>query len=250
MPWKNLLLPLLTHLVVCFAYAQVDEFPTSKGTLYIHPVYHGSLWMEWDNRKIAIDPYGGIERYAAMGRPDLVFITDIHGDHMDSSTLVKMDLSGTIIIAPQAVKDRISTYLPSTTRIEVIGNGGKSSFKGVDVLALPMYNLPDTPGVRHPKGRGNGYVLNLGGKQVYISGDTEDIPEMRALKGIDIAFVCMNKPYTMDINQASSAVLAFQPKVVYPFHFRQPGGFSDVEAFRKMVNDGNKDIEVKLRQWY
>jgi L-ascorbate metabolism protein UlaG (beta-lactamase superfamily) len=113
-----------------------------------------------------------------------------------------------------------------------------------------MYNLPEAPDSRHTKGRGNGYILNLGGKMVYISGDTEDIPEMRALKNIDVAFVCMNQPYTMDINQAANAVLAFKPKIVYPFHYRGQNGLSDVEGFKKLVDAGKAPIEVRLKNWY
>ncbi len=113
-----------------------------------------------------------------------------------------------------------------------------------------MYNLPETADSRHPKGRGNGYVLEMGDRHIYFSGDTEDIAEMRALKNIDVAFVCMNLPYTMDVNQAASAVLAFKPKVVYPYHYRGSGGLSDVEAFKKSVNDGDSKIEVRLRNWY
>ena len=113
-----------------------------------------------------------------------------------------------------------------------------------------MYNLPESAESRHTKGRGNGYVLTMGGKKVYLSGDTSDIPEMRKLKGIDIAFVCMNLPYTMDIEQAASAVLDFNPKIVYPYHYRGQGGLSDVEAFSKLVAAGNKSIDVRLRNWY
>ena len=102
----------------------------------------------------------------------------------------------------------------------------------------------------HPKGRGNGYILTMGGKKIYISGDTEDIPEMRALSNIDIAFVCMNLPYTMDINQAASAVNEFKPKVIYPYHFRGSGGLADVAAFKEMVKEDENDIQVKLKNWY
>jgi L-ascorbate metabolism protein UlaG (beta-lactamase superfamily) len=93
-------------------------------------------------------------------------------------------------------------------------------------------------------------VLTMGGKNVYLSGDTEDTPEMRALKGIDVAFVCMNLPYTMDVNQAAQGVLAFKPGIVYPYHYRGQEGLSDVEAFKKAVNAGNAKIEVRLRNWY
>ena len=109
-----------------------------------------------------------------------------------------------------------------------------------------MYNLPESPDAYHTKGRGNGYVLTIGGKNIYISGDTEDIPEMRALKNIDIAFVCMNLPYTMPPDQAAGGVLAFKPKIVYPYHYRG----QDVNIFKNLVNAGDKNIEVRLRNWY
>jgi L-ascorbate metabolism protein UlaG (beta-lactamase superfamily) len=113
-----------------------------------------------------------------------------------------------------------------------------------------MYNLPEEADSRHTKGRGNGYVLTLGGKRIYLSGDTDDILEMRALKNIDIAFVCMNQPFTMTIHEASSAVLEFKPKVIYPFHYRGQSGLSNVEEFQKIVKDSNPAIEVRLRNWY
>ncbi|MGA8854878.1 MAG: MBL fold metallo-hydrolase, partial [Christiangramia sp.] len=102
----------------------------------------------------------------------------------------------------------------------------------------------------HTKGRGNGYVLEKDGKRLYISGDTEDIPEMRALKNIDIALVSMNLPYTMPVDQAAEGVLAFQPKKVIPYHYRGKEGFSDVEEFKRLVNKGNPNIEVELMEWY
>ena len=113
-----------------------------------------------------------------------------------------------------------------------------------------FYYLPEDAESKHTKGRGNGYVLTLGGKMVYFSGDTEDIPEMRKLKNIDVAFVCMNLPFTMDINQAASAVLEFKPKIVYPYHYRGQEGLNDVEGFKKLVHEKNSSIDVRLRNWY
>ena len=113
-----------------------------------------------------------------------------------------------------------------------------------------MYNLPEAVDAKHTKGRGNGYILTMGGKNIYISGDTEDIPEMRDLKNIDVAFICMNLPYTMDIHQAASAVLDFKPKVVYPYHYRGKPGLSDIKAFKDLVNKEDPRIIVKLRDWY
>jgi L-ascorbate metabolism protein UlaG (beta-lactamase superfamily) len=121
---------------------------------------------------------------------------------------------------------------------------------GVSVVAIPMYNLSEGTKTMHTKGRGNGYILGIGGKQLYISGDTQGIPEMRSLKDIDIAFVCMNLPYTMDVAEAADAVLAFKPKIVYPYHYRGQNGLSDVNSFKSLVEKGNKNIEVRLRNWY
>ena len=132
----------------------------------------------------------------------------------------------------------------------ILNNGQTTEQSGAKITAIPMYNLPEDTASRHTKGRGNGYVMNFGGKNIYVSGDTEDIPEMRQLKNIDVAFVCMNLPYTMDINQAASAVLEFKPEIVYPYHYRGQGGLSDVNAFKKLVNDANKDIDVRLVNWY
>ncbi len=113
-----------------------------------------------------------------------------------------------------------------------------------------MYNLREDALQYHPKGRGNGYIVEFGGKRVYISGDTEDIPEMRQLKDIDMAFVCMNLPYTMTVESAASAVLDFKPKQVYPYHYRGTEVFGVVEKFKSLVNKGNKDIEVIQLDWY
>ncbi len=132
---------------------------------------------------------------------------------------------------------------------EVINNGESKIFKTVNIEAIPMYNLTPDRLRFHPKGRGNGYVLTLGKKRVYISGDTEDIPEMKELKDIDYAFVCINLPYTMTVGQAAAAVLAFEPKVVFPYHYRGRGGLSDIDQFKKLVSK-NKKIEVRLLNWY
>jgi len=126
-----------------------------------------------------------------------------------------------------------------------MANGDKIEVAGILINAVPMYNLPEE-GARHAEGWGNGYVLSMGGKKIYVSGYTEGIPEMRDLKGIDVAFVCMNLPYTMEINQASAAVLDFEPAIMYPYHHRG----QDIEAFKALVDAGNKDIDVRLKSWY
>ena len=149
---------------------------------------------------------------------------------------------------PQVVADK----LPAADKdhLVVLKNGDNSMQMGISIKAIPMYNLPESPTAMHTKGRGNGYVLGIGGKNIYLSGDTQGIPEMRSLKNIDVAFVCMNLPYTMDVKEAADAVLAFSPKIVYPYHYRGQNGLSDINAFKNLVDAGNKNIEVRLRNWY
>ena len=209
---------------------------------------HSSLIITYNNTTIYVDPYGGIERYKDYEKPDIVLITDIHGDHLDLKTLDSINTSTSeIITASSVLKLLPSTYKSKTT---VLKNGQGIHRSDIFIKAIAMYNLPEEKDSKHPKGRGNGYILTIDDTQIYISGDTEDTAEMRSLQNIDIAFVCMNLPYTMDINQAADAVLAFQPKVVYPFHYRGQNGFSDVEEFKNLVNSKNNQIDVRLKNWY
>ncbi len=212
--------------------------------LQIIPVHHASLVLQADNKVVYVDPAEKASYFEELPAPDLILITDIHSDHMDAKVIEAIDKNKAIIVAPQAVADKLpAAWKP---QIVVLKNGEKTTQHGIAIEAIPMYNLPEEAESRHPKGRGNGYLLTIGGKRVYISGDTEDIPEMRELKNIDLAFICMNLPYTMDINQAASAVLAFKPGIVYPYHHRG----QNIMAFKKLVNDKNKRIEVRVRQWY
>jgi L-ascorbate metabolism protein UlaG (beta-lactamase superfamily) len=220
-----------------------DELKTKNGSVSIQPINHGSLMLEWNGKVIFVDPFGGGKAFAGLPSPDMIVITDIHGDHLNVETLQAIETSKAILVTPQAVADQLPENLKK--QVLVLRNGEKLGRLDIEITAMPMYNLPETSDSRHPKGRGNGYVLNFGGKKIYVSGDTEDIPEMRQLKDIDVAFVCMNGP-TMDINQAASAVLEFKPKIVYPYHHRG----NDIEAFRKLVNEGNSAIEVRVRNWY
>ena len=225
-----------------------DQIKTDKGALIVQPITHGSLVLKWNGKTIYVDPYGGAEMYKGISKPDLILITDIHGDHLDPKTLDAIETAGIKMVVPQAVADKLPEKYKNQTVI--ISNGETTIQLDIPIKAIPMYNLPETEDSRHVKGRGNGYILTLGGKQVYISGDTEDIKEMRDLRGIDVAFVSMNLPYTMDINQAASAVLEFKPKIIYPYHYRGTDGLSDVAAFKRMVNEKDKSIDVRLREWY
>ncbi len=225
-----------------------DHIETNQGPLSIQPILHGTVVFTWANKVIYSDPYGGSKAFEGIATPDLVLISDIHGDHMSLETLQALDLSKAILVVPQAVADKLPGNLKS--KVVVVANGSTTTQLGINIEAIPMYNLPEEADSRHTKGRGNGYVLKMGGKRIYLSGDTDDIVEMRALKNIDVAFVCMNQPFTMTINEASSAVLDFKPAIMYPFHYRGQAGLSDVEGFQKIVKDSNPAIEVRLRNWY
>ncbi|HXB07003.1 MAG TPA: MBL fold metallo-hydrolase [Puia sp.] len=248
---KYSILAFLSFLVLQTAVAQratPDEVSTSKGTLSIQPLVHASLVLSFNNQTIYVDPTGGAKNYAGLKQPTLILITDIHGDHFDPKTLSDVRTASTIIVMPKAVADKMPDSMK--TNAVILNNGDKSTQSGIGITAIPMYNLPESPNAFHTKGRGNGYVLNMGGKNIYLSGDTQGIPEMRALKNIDIAFVCMNLPYTMDVNEAADAVLAFKPKTVYPYHYRGQNGLSDVNAFKAKVEAGDKNIKVVQKNWY
>jgi len=214
----------------------------------ITPVEHATMVMNWDGTIIYVDPVGGKETFSTYTEPDMVLVTDIHGDHMDIPTLEAIASYKTVIFAPQAVFDKMPESLQNKTN--VINNGQMIEDFEMTIEAVPMYNLRPEALKFHEKGRGNGYVLEKNGKRIYISGDTEDIPEMRNLKNIDIAFVCMNLPYTMTVEKAAEAVLEFKPKTVYPYHYRGTEGLSDVSKFKTLVEAGNPEIKVTQLDWY
>ncbi|SDX50313.1 L-ascorbate metabolism protein UlaG, beta-lactamase superfamily [Lutibacter oricola] len=228
--------------------ANKDVLKTANGQIEIKPITHSSFVLTYNNKTIYVDPHGGFDFYKNETKPDVILITDIHPDHLDLKTIEAIDTSNAIFIVPLEVSMQLpEKYLSKTT---ILNNGQGVHRLDMFVQAIPMYNLPEEATSKHPKGRGNGYVLNIDDKRIYISGDTEDIVEMRTLVDIDVAFVCMNLPYTMDINQAAEAVLEFQPKIVYPYHYRGKGNFSDVNKFKELVNTENQNIEVRIRKWY
>jgi L-ascorbate metabolism protein UlaG (beta-lactamase superfamily) len=236
----------LSEAVVSSAIAPADQEMTNS--IKIYPIEHATAVLEWNDVTIYIDPVGGAGAFSGYSKPDLILITDIHGDHFNAETLEALDTSKAKIMLPQAVADQMPEKF--TPQIDVLSNGDSRERSGVLVEAIPMYNLREEAKNFHIKGRGNGYVITLGGKRLYFSGDTEDIPEMRALKNIDMAFVCMNLPYTMTVESAADAVLEFKPKQVYPYHYRGRPEVSDVARFAELINTKNPDIAVMRLDWY
>lgn len=214
----------------------------------ITPIEHATAVMEWNGITLYMDPVGGKAAFEGQNSPDIILITDEHGDHYNLDTLKELDTQNTTIIAPQAVAIQMPEELSS--KVTVLKNGETKTFSGISVEAIPMYNLREEALNFHTKGRGNGYVLTFGDERIYFSGDTEDIPEMRALQNIDKAFVCMNLPYTMTVESAADAVIEFKPKEVYPYHYRGRPEVSDVAKFKTLVNEGDPNISVVQLDWY
>ncbi|WP_203296611.1 MBL fold metallo-hydrolase [Luteirhabdus pelagi] len=225
-----------------------DEEKEMEQNVQITPISHATMVIDWDNTIIYVDPVGGTKAFANQPTPTIVLLTDIHGDHLNVETLEAINKDGITYIAPQAVMDKLPKSLAAQT--EVMNNDEAKLLQGFSIDAIPMYNLREEAKDFHVKGRGNGYVLEKDGHRVYISGDTEDIPEMRSLTNINEAFVCMNLPYTMTVESAADAVLDFEPDVVYPYHYRGKDGLSDIDKFKSIVTTANKNIEVKQLNWY
>jgi len=220
-----------------------DHLATTSGEVAIHPITHASLALSWSNVMIYVDP--AANPFPGVPRADLILFTHDHSDHFNANAIASLTNTNTTIIAPQAVYSKLPANLQTLTAI--LSNGMSASRLGLTIDAIPAYNL--TAPINHPKGVGNGYVLTLGGRRVYLSGDTEDIPEMRALTNIDLSFLAMNRPYTMTVSQAVSAVRAFRPTVVYPYHYQPSTPPTDLNSFKQQVLAA-PGIEVRLRSWY
>jgi L-ascorbate metabolism protein UlaG (beta-lactamase superfamily) len=224
------------------------ETDSRKDVVEIIPVSHATAVLRWGPTTIYIDPVGGADSHATYPLADLILITDEHGDHFSLETLEALPTQNAKIIVPRAVAMQMPEAF--TPQIDVLENGSEKERYGISITAIPMYNLREEAKNFHVKGRGNGYVLERNGQRIYFSGDTEDIPEMRALKDIDKAFVCMNLPYTMTVEQAADAVLEFAPSEVYPYHYRGRPDVSDVKRFAELVREGNPGIKVVQLDWY
>jgi L-ascorbate metabolism protein UlaG (beta-lactamase superfamily) len=216
-----------------------DIIKTAGGDLEITFIGHGSLMLSFNGKTIQIDPFSRKADYAQFPKADLVLLTHHHRDHLDSVALEKVRTNQTkIILTEICAKDVIGGT--------VMKNGDEQSVLGIKIRAVPAYNLVhkrDNGQFFHPKGDGNGYVLSFADKRIYIAGDTENTPEMKALQDIDYAFLPMNLPYTMTPEMVADAARTFKPKILYPYHY----GDTDPAKLVEMLKN-SPEIEVRVRR--
>lgn len=215
-----------------------DTFPVGEDRLEVYFLGHGTLMFTFAGKVIHLDPVSRYADYSTLPRADLVLITHAHGDHLEQAGLAAVRTKSTTVIYSHDCIDKLDGG-------KLLENGGKQEFSGIMVEAVPAYNVQHerSPGMPyHPRGDGNGYLLTFGDLRVYVAGDTENIPEMKELQNVDIAFLPMNLPYTMTPRMTADAARLFHPKVLYPYHY----GETDPEELVKLLA-ADKDIEVRIR---
>jgi L-ascorbate metabolism protein UlaG (beta-lactamase superfamily) len=217
---------------------ETDVIPTSAGDLAITFIGHGSLMMTFNGKTIHIDPFSSLADYSSLPKADIVFLTHEHSDHLDKDAIANICTDRTIIVLTEICAAQIEGGI-------VMHNGETQTIDELKVEAIAAYNLVHKRSngeAFHPKGNGNGYILSFGDTRVYVAGDTENTPEMKNLQNIAIAFLPMNLPYTMTPEMVTDAVLAFHPRILYPYHF----GETDTSKIVELLKE--EDIEVRLRK--
>ncbi len=215
-----------------------DIIQTSNGALKITFIGHGTLMFTFKGKVIHVDPVSRVADYTDMPKADLILLTHEHGDHLDTKAINILRKEGTQLVLTKACSSRVSGGM-------IMQNGDVQTVQGLRIEAVPAYNIVHMRSGRtpyHPRGQGNGYVITFADKRVYVAGDTENTPEMKSLKNIDIAFLPMNLPYTMTPQMVADAAKAFEPKILYPYHYGQ----TDPQKLVDLLKD-SEDIEVRIR---
>ena len=218
---------------------ETDTLATPAGELKMTFIGHGTLMFQFKGQTVHIDPWEKLAEYDRLPKADLILITHEHGDHLDPAAIGKIRTAQTVVIATPLAAAKLGGGT-------VMTNGAVRRVGEIGIEAVPAYNIVHerAPGQPfHPRGGGNGYVLTFGDKRVYVAGDTENTPEMNALKNIDVAFLPMNLPYTMTPAMVADAARAFRPSILYPYHY----GETDVAALRDLLKDV-PGIDVRIRR--
>ncbi len=218
---------------------ETDTIKTSAGDLKITFIGHGTLMFTFGGKIIHIDPFSKMADYTKLPKADIILLTHEHIDHLDLKALNSVRTEKTLMVLTQTCAKQVEGGM-------VMNNGDVKSVEGLKIEAVPAYNIihkRNTGQPFHPKGIGNGYIITFGDKKVYIAGDTEDIPEMKELKGIDIAFLPMNLPYTMTPEMVADAAKAFKPRILYPYHYDETDTSKIIDLMKN-----TKEIEVRIRK--
>jgi len=218
---------------------ETDVIPTSAGDLKITFLGHGSLMLAFNGKNIYVDPFSRVADYSQLPEADVILITHEHRDHLDLQALARVRTERTAVVLTEACARQVEGGI-------VMQNGDERIVNGMRVEAVPAYNLVhkrENGQPFHPRGVGNGYVLTFGDKRVYVAGDTENIPEMKKLEGIHCAFLPMNLPYTMTPEMVADAAQAFQPNILYPYHY----GDTDTSKLEELLRE-EMGIEVRIRK--
>jgi len=218
---------------------EMDTIKTSAGDLKITFIGHGTLIFTFGGKIIHVDPFSEMADYTKLPKADIILLTHEHRDHLDPKALGILRTEKTIIVLTKTCAKQVEGGI-------VMNHGDVKFIEGLKIEAVPAYNIihkRDTGQPFHPKGIGNGYIITFGDKRVYVAGDTENIPEMKELKGIDIAFLPMNLPYTMTPEMVADAAKAFKPRILYPYHY----GDTDTSKLLDLLKS-TKEIEVRIRK--
>lgn len=216
-----------------------DIIKTSAGDLEITFVGHGTLMMIFDGKIIHVDPVSRVADYATLPKADVILLTHHHRDHLDQAALTLIRKRDADVILTEKCAEKVSGGI-------VMDDNDTEKVKGIKIKSVPAYNLVhkrENGAFYHPKGEGNGYVLTFGDTRLYIAGDTENVPEMKKMKDIDIAFLPMNLPYTMTPEMVADAAKAFKPKILYPYHY----GKTDIRKIVELMKD-TPEVEVRIRK--
>ena len=217
-----------------------DTIVTASGEKLDITFYaHASLAMDFGGRRIYVDPVSSSADFASQPAADLILLTHAHFDHMDTVAIRALSRPDTHIILTQECCQTLGCG-------EVLHNGQSTRYEGIGIEAVAAYNTTEGRTGFHPKGRDNGYVLSMGGRRIYISGDSEPTPEMLALKDIDIAFLAVNQPYTMTVEQAVEVVEALHPQIFYPYHYGQTDTKTDMVLLSMLVDEIG-DVDMRIR---
>ena len=217
---------------------KTDIIKTSDGDLKITFIGHGTLMFAFDQQIIHVDPFSKVAYYSKLPKADVILITHEHFDHLDLKALGHIRTEKTKVVLTEACSKQVKNGI-------IMKNGDVQTVNGLKIESIPAYNLVhkrDNGQPFHPKGVGNGYIITFGDRRVYVAGDTENIPEMKSLREIDCAFLPMNLPYTMTPEMVADAAKAFQPKILYPYHF----GNTDTSKLLTLLQN-QKGIEVRIR---